>query len=301
MEGFIRLYRSFFNNPLWNERREFSRAEAWLDLIQLAQYCDTVVVVKSRMIELQRGQLVGSRRFFEERWQWSNSKVDNYLKILELQNMIKRTNANKITIVTLCNFDIYNTYEGGETPIKRQSNANRTPVKRQYKEGKEYSSLSLDASEAKNLETSINPEPVSPMPPGCAAPPKANELPMTELREMYIRKGEPKAESVMRAVPTVCKSTADVWQLLDRFVNEQIGKDITHKTWSDFQSHFINWIKYQNNGKQQYSTGRSNPTKRDMQGVRDHLAKSINPAQAEFERGMAAVGEPYAASTESAE
>lgn len=36
--GFIALYRKFQDNFLWKERRIFSRAEAWLDILMEARW-----------------------------------------------------------------------------------------------------------------------------------------------------------------------------------------------------------------------------------------------------------------------
>ena len=59
-EGFIPISRKLFNNFLWEEKREFSRAEAWIDLLQLARFeaNSTKEIINGRVIESINGASV---------------------------------------------------------------------------------------------------------------------------------------------------------------------------------------------------------------------------------------------------
>lgn len=107
-EGYIKLYRKFFANPLWVEPREYSRAEAWLDLIQAAGIEERVIILDGRAIESRRGELAASRRFLENRWRWSAGKVTRFLDMLKSQGMIETRNEHGQTVIRLCNYDTYN-------------------------------------------------------------------------------------------------------------------------------------------------------------------------------------------------
>lgn len=107
-EGYIKLYRKFFANPLWVEPREYSRAEAWLDLIQAAGIEERVIILDGRAIESRRGELAASRRFLENRWRWSAGKVTRFLDMLKSQGMIETRKEHGQTVIRLCNYDIYN-------------------------------------------------------------------------------------------------------------------------------------------------------------------------------------------------
>lgn len=130
-EGYIKLSRKYFDNPLWTEPRVYSRAEAWIDLIQSAKFEAQSLILDGRAIEVQRGEIVASRRYLEIRWKWSNTKVDNFIKLLVDQGMISKRNAKGNTVLTLTNFSTYNdvnaTKNATETPHERQQNATRTP------------------------------------------------------------------------------------------------------------------------------------------------------------------------------
>lgn len=107
-KGYIMLSRRFFANPLWVEPREYSRAEAWLDLIQAAGIEERVIILDGRAIESRRGELAASRRFLENRWRWSAGKVTRFLDMLKSQGMIETRKEHGQAVIRLCNYDTYN-------------------------------------------------------------------------------------------------------------------------------------------------------------------------------------------------
>ncbi len=109
--GFIPLRRSFFSHPLWEERRAYSRAEAWLDMIATAAFQETKKLVAGALIEVPRGGIVASERFLSDRWMWSRTKVRAFLDLLRTEEMVT-TSGEKTTgctIVLLCNYEQFNT------------------------------------------------------------------------------------------------------------------------------------------------------------------------------------------------
>lgn len=112
MEGYIKLSRKFFSNPLWQEPREYSKAEAWIDMIQFARFeaGEAKIVIGNKIIDIHYGEFPASIRFLAKRWGWSKNKVCRFFDMLEDEKMItKRTvNGTKQTLVSLCNFGIYN-------------------------------------------------------------------------------------------------------------------------------------------------------------------------------------------------
>lgn len=104
---YIKISRSLFRHFLWKEKRPLSRFEAWLDLIQKASFSDKAQdMIKGKIIEKNKGQVVGSLRFFQEAWGgWSTTKVSDFFEVLRSQNMISIDKLSGITIITLLNFD----------------------------------------------------------------------------------------------------------------------------------------------------------------------------------------------------
>lgn len=104
--SFIPINRSLFTHFLWKESRTFSKCEAWLDLIQSARFEQSQAkeLVGGRLMTWGRGQLPASVRFLAYRWNWSKHKVDDFLKLLEKEAMIKIDSSQGQTLITLLNY-----------------------------------------------------------------------------------------------------------------------------------------------------------------------------------------------------
>ncbi|QNS40154.1 hypothetical protein H0S70_07000 [Chryseobacterium manosquense] len=150
-KGFIKLGRGFFDNPFWKENREYSKAEAWIDLIQSARFESTPekVFTKMNFITINRGELRASQRFLAQRWGWSVGKVNRFINVLEMERMVERRVEHQETIVKLCNYGLYNTDEKKKMNTHRHTHSvlNETPTEQQQiqtkerkerEEGKEY-------------------------------------------------------------------------------------------------------------------------------------------------------------------
>ena len=127
-DGFIPISRKLFNNFLWKEKREFSRAEAWLDLIQLARFeaNSTKEVINGQTVEYGLGERPLSLRLLADRWQWSKNRVDKFLDLLVSERMITKRTAfgtakgtangtgegtekrTRHTVISICNYASYN-------------------------------------------------------------------------------------------------------------------------------------------------------------------------------------------------
>lgn len=113
--GYLMLARRSFGHFLWTEKRSLSKFEAWLDLLQLAAFAPTKRIIRGNVIELGRGELVGSLRYLGDRWNWNKDKVASFLGLIESDQMIRREARHSETVVTICNYDKYNTHPDTET------------------------------------------------------------------------------------------------------------------------------------------------------------------------------------------
>jgi hypothetical protein len=106
--GFIALYRKFENNFLWTEKRVFSKAEAWIDLLlEVNHKKETDVIINGTVFKCYRGQSLRSLKTWGERWNWDKSKVKRFFKLLKNQSMIEIKDERKTTRLTICNYDHY--------------------------------------------------------------------------------------------------------------------------------------------------------------------------------------------------
>ncbi|MDZ4992614.1 hypothetical protein GNF80_06440 [Clostridium perfringens] len=129
VEGWLKLYRSIQNHWLW-EDKPFSRGQAFIDLLLMANHKDNKILFNGELIEVKRGSRITSLRQLSEAWGWSTKKTKKFLELLEKDNMITVKSDNKKTLVTIENYEVYQ--EVGnieETQEKHQGNSEETQRK----------------------------------------------------------------------------------------------------------------------------------------------------------------------------
>lgn len=156
MEGFVPLSRRFFEHAFWQEGRAFSKAEAWVDLIQMAGFRDYEKLIGLQLIRVERGWIVASERFLSLRWKWSRTKVRDFLALLQQAKMVTLKKDQGISIITLCNFEQYNVRFDEEKPQKDQEKTAKEPGRNQ--EGTKENKVNKENKEKEETPTPF-PEP----------------------------------------------------------------------------------------------------------------------------------------------
>ncbi len=109
MKGWIPIQRKLFKHLFWEEKREYSRFEAWIDLIQSVSYEDrSGGIIANKQVEWGRGEMAISITFLSNRWKWSSGKVRRYLDYLKKESMITVRVENSISILLVLNYNEYN-------------------------------------------------------------------------------------------------------------------------------------------------------------------------------------------------
>lgn len=103
--GWISLNREISNHWVWD--CEFSTGQAWVDLLLHACHSKGKLVIKGQLIELTRGQQARSELTLSKEWKWSRNKVRRFLKNLENDGMIEQKTGHLTSIITICNYDIF--------------------------------------------------------------------------------------------------------------------------------------------------------------------------------------------------
>lgn len=144
--GYIKLFRKLQGHPFWQEKRVFSKAEAWVDLLMEAAWKDHPVPYGMRVVNLRRGEVIHSQRTLADRWGWQLSRVNRFLKQLSDMGQIETRIEQKIHVLKISNYETYqdepekNETETGqkqEQNPEQERNGNRTEIE-QPEEGKEY-------------------------------------------------------------------------------------------------------------------------------------------------------------------
>lgn len=114
-EGWFALHRGWRDNLIF--RGEYSRADAWVWLIENAAWKPSRTRIKGATVELARGELSFSQRFLAEKWGWSKSRVDRFIAELRDEGMIETRSKIGATadhaagqgqcIISICNYSKY--------------------------------------------------------------------------------------------------------------------------------------------------------------------------------------------------
>ena len=148
MAGFIRLHRQITSSEIWGMDPEFSRLQAWIDLLMMARWKPGGTTTKHGWVDLDRGQLVASERFLEVRWSWSRGKIRRFLKWLESRQQIVPVKNGANTVITILNYD---EYQSDDTSNSTNDGTSNEPVTNQQrtkekkgKKGKKVNNPSLN-------------------------------------------------------------------------------------------------------------------------------------------------------------
>lgn len=168
-QGFVKLYRQIEENELYF-CEAFDKTHAWIDLILLANHKDNILFVRGNEIKIKRGQVAWSKENLATRWKWSKNKVYRFLETLNRLGQIDyKTNQQKnnvLGLITIINYDEYQTTEQQTNQQKDRRRTNRRTTKKNVKNVKNDNNIiskqSLQETEieicpTKNLEGTRNP------------------------------------------------------------------------------------------------------------------------------------------------
>lgn len=125
--GYFKVNRKLFDNELWL-KEPFTRGQAWIDLIGLANHKEGYILVRGIKVELKRGDVGWSVLNLAKRWKWSRGKVNRFLKLLktEEQIVIKQDNKTDIKLSTVISLKNYDKYQSNEQENRQQTDNKRT-------------------------------------------------------------------------------------------------------------------------------------------------------------------------------
>lgn len=105
-KGYVSIHRSLQEHELWIKEK-FSKGQAWVDLILLANHKPTTISLRGIDVSLERGQLAWSVLSLSKRWRWNRRTVEKWLKELRNRKMIHTKKSNVTTVITIINYDLY--------------------------------------------------------------------------------------------------------------------------------------------------------------------------------------------------
>ena len=103
-KGYIAIHRQIEDSPIWLGE-SFSRGQAWIDLLLLANHKDFTVLFRGAFVQRKRGKVNRSISYLADRWQWTRRKTTKFLKALESEGMVSLSIDPRDTEITIINYD----------------------------------------------------------------------------------------------------------------------------------------------------------------------------------------------------
>jgi len=106
--GTFNVSRRIWSHPVFKPSK-YSEREAFLWMVSEASWKARTIRSSDgkNIIDLDRSQLSHSLRFMSDKWGWTKSTAERFLKKLEKRDMIKTSDGTAQNIITVCKYDEY--------------------------------------------------------------------------------------------------------------------------------------------------------------------------------------------------
>ena len=130
MEGFISLHRALLDSMIFSSQ---TGLKIWIWLLLKASFKKRYVPLKigkgETTVTIERGQLLFGRYKAEEELCIDGSTIYRWIKKLEENEMILIQSNNQYSIITICNYDTYQSENiNNEQPMNNQRATNEQPM-----------------------------------------------------------------------------------------------------------------------------------------------------------------------------
>jgi hypothetical protein len=131
--GWIKLHRIIMDHADWLAE-PFTRAQAWVDLLLLANHKIGHIRKRGILIEVQRGQVGYSEETLAARWKWSRNKTRRFLSCLRVAGQISRNpvqqNPKLSCLISIINYDSYQSGDTTDDTTERQQKVQEQECKK---------------------------------------------------------------------------------------------------------------------------------------------------------------------------
>ena len=129
MRGWISLHRKILDNPILKASKEYSRLEAFVWLLLRANHKEGKCVIGSTLYKVKKGEMITSQMKLMKQFRWSKSKLINFLKLLQEDEMIDMKTEPNLTRITILNYCTYQDYKTTKKPLTDREKTTSRPEK----------------------------------------------------------------------------------------------------------------------------------------------------------------------------
>ena len=134
--GYVKIHRSLEKKGYYQDSHY---VHLWVHLIMKATYCDREYLFNGKIEHLKPGQFITGRNSLSKDTGIHRSKVDRILKVFENEHQIEQQMTNKFRIISITNWDKYQTDEQQieqQMSIKRASSEHQVSTNNKEKNNK---------------------------------------------------------------------------------------------------------------------------------------------------------------------
>ena len=95
------------DNPLYKQKRKFSKFEAWIDILLSVNHKEGKVLIDYSVETVKRGEFITSEVKLANKWNWDRKTVRKFLTLLQQEEMILKSSTKRWTSITVINWDKY--------------------------------------------------------------------------------------------------------------------------------------------------------------------------------------------------
>jgi hypothetical protein len=151
MSGWIKLHRQLIEHDLWTQE-PFTRGQAWVDLLMLANHAKGQLRVRGNLILVERGEVARSEDSLAQRWKWSRNKVRRFIAELSEKpiQQIEQQKSPILSKIRIIKYDFYQSNGSSETTDdtteRQQKDTNKkNKEENEEKKGKETKKIHAKA------------------------------------------------------------------------------------------------------------------------------------------------------------
>jgi len=157
--GFISLHRKIKDNWIWKKPEYF---QWFIYLLFRANFKDTKVLIGSDLHDVKRGQFITSiQKLTLKLNNCTTQKIRTFLKLLQKDKIINIETTSKLTIITICKYDSYQTQQQtSNKPATSQQQTNNKPATTENKDNNNEIKTN-NVNKDKGIEIPTTPEKIN--------------------------------------------------------------------------------------------------------------------------------------------
>jgi len=141
MNGYVKLHRKILETSFYKDTPACALA---FYLILRANWKDTKILWNKEEKTLVRGQMLAGRNELSEKTGMSVSQIRRALKVLVNVGFISIETTNRFSLITLCNWGLYQDEDESKQPTEDQQKTNKEPQIKNSKKNKNIYSANFE-------------------------------------------------------------------------------------------------------------------------------------------------------------